>query len=339
MNNKKFDVFAIGNAIVDVIADADESLLERVNVAKGGMRLIDANEAREIRNLMGKAVETPGGSSANAIAGVASLGGRTAFSGKLGKDQPCEIFLDSLRAQGTRAALTVDSGFETGRCLILVTPDAERSMLACPGASLHAGPEDIDIDILQQSKITLVEGYIWSYEKGRKILETVIESSKTSGAKVALSLPNPEAITPARDEIFAQLENDIDIIFGNEEETLALYGVDAFDQAVRMARGNNYVAALTRSEKGSTLVHGDDVHEIPITPVHAVDATGAGDLYAAGLLYGLSQGWQLPRCGALASQTSANIVAQYGGQPRTSLASLVEKVGNSPVAHSSLNSG
>ena len=328
MNDKKFDVSAIGNAIVDVIADADESLLERVGVTKGGMRLIDAAEAREIRNLMGEAVETPGGSSANAISGVASRGGRTAFSGKLGKDQFCEIFLDSLRAQGTQAALTIDPAFETGRCLILVTSDAERSMLACPGASLHAGPEDLDTDILQQSRITLVEGYIWSYEKGRDILEAVIESSKTSGAKVALSLPNPEAIAPARDEIFAQLVDDIDIIFGNEEETLALYGVDDFGQAVRMARGNRYIAALTRSEKGSTLVQGDDVHEISITPVHAVDATGAGDLYAAGLLYGLSQGWELPRCGALASQTSANIVAQYGGQPRTSLAPLVEKVGN-----------
>ena len=326
MSNKNFDVFAIGCAIVDVIADADESFLERVRLAKGGMRLIDADEACEIYDLMGAKVESSGGSSANAIAGIASLGGRTAFSGKLGKDQLGEIFLHSLRGQGTKPALTIDPSLETGRCLILVTSDAERSMLACPGASLHAGPEDLDISVLQQSKITMVEGYTWSYEKGHKILETMIENSKTSGAKVALSLPNPEAITPARDKIFARLENDIDIILGNEEEMLTLYGVDDFDQAVRMARGNNYLAALTRSEKGSTLVQGETVYEIPITPVRAVDATGAGDLYAAGLLYGLSQGWELRRCGALASQTSAAIVTQYGGQPRTPLAHLIAKV-------------
>ena len=326
MNDSSFDVFAIGNAIIDVIADTDDAFLTRHEIAKGSMQLVDAQTSHDLYDKIGPAVEISGGSAANVIAGVASLGGATGFAGRVGDDALGEIFLHDLHAQGIHAALHIDADERTGHCLVLVTPDAQRSMRTYLGATAKLAAEDLDTDSMRQAKIILIEGYVWTSAQGRDILVASVAAARDCGARVALSLPNPDAIAAGRDELLARLDDSIDILFGNEEEMLALYGSDDFAQAVAAARGNDYLAALTRSEKGATLVQGDVMLEVPAQRVEPVDSTGAGDLYAAGLLYGLARGWSLERSGTLASRTAAHIIEQYGGRSRTPLAPLKEKV-------------
>lgn len=325
----RLDVFAIGNAIVDVVASVDEEFIAARAIAKGSMRLVSHEESRALYAEIPPALEISGGSAANVASGIASLGGRAAFSGRLGRDQIGEIFLHDLRAQGIAAAVSQDASEPTGHCLVLVTPDTQRSMRTHLGAAAHFTAADLRMpaagEAMEQAAVMLLEGYVWASPHGAEILAALRTAARKSGGRIALSLPNPEATAAGRAQLHAALGDSIDIVFGNEEEMLALYGVSDFAQAKAAAGGNAYLAVLTRSEKGSWLIQGDKSWEIPAHPAKAIDSTGAGDLYAAGMLYGLARGWEPPRCGDLASRVAADIVSQHGGRPRAPLAPLLQQ--------------
>lgn len=327
-DESRLDLFAVGNAIVDVVASVDDEFLAAHDIVKGSMRLVSHEESRALYAEIPPALEISGGSAANVASGIASLGGRAAFAGRLGRDQMGEIFLHDLRAQGIAAAVSQDASEPTGRCLVLVTPDAQRSMHTHLGAAARFAEADLRVpaagDAMKRAAITLLEGYVWASPHGAEILATLSSAAREHGGRIALSLPNTEAIAAGRDQLHAALGDSIDIVFGNEEEMLALYGVSDFAQAKQAAGGHAYLAVLTRSEKGSWLIQGGEAWEVPAHPANAIDSTGAGDLYAAGMLYGLARGWEPPKCGGLASRVAAHIVSQHGGRPRAPLAPLLQ---------------
>ena len=320
-------LFAIGNAIIDIISNSDEAFLARHRLAKGSMRLVDAEDINDLHRHIGPAVEICGGSAANVACGFAALGGDCAFTGRLGDDQPGALFLHDMHAQSIRTFIARDATRPTGRCLVLVTPDAQRTMRTHLGAASALCADDLNAEALARAKIILLEGYAWAGPGGGDILSACADIARRCAAKIALSLPNPEAIRANRAALHAGLRDSIDILFGNEEEMLALYDAENFSSAINAARTGGQtpprLIALTRSARGSVLLHGDEMLEIPAQPVEAVDSTGAGDLYAAGLLYGLAQEWPLPLCGNLAARAAARIICQYGARPRASFADLV----------------
>jgi sugar/nucleoside kinase (ribokinase family) len=328
MEGRRFDVIGIGNAIVDVIAHADDAFLDENGLNKGTMTLIDAARAEDLYRLMGAAKESSGGSAANTIAGLAALGGRGAFIGKLRNDQLGGIFRHDIAAMGvafdTAAAL---DGPPSARCLIFVTPDAERTMQTYLGASTELGPDDIDEDAISAAAITYLEGYLWDPPAAKQAFEKAASAAHRAGNTVALSLSDPFCVDRHRVDFLDLVESEVDILFANEEEILSLYQVDDFDEALQHVRGHCQVAALTRSEKGSVIISGDEVHVIDADPVaDVVDSTGAGDLYAAGFLFGLTQGRGLYDCGRLASISAAEVIGHYGARPEADLKVLAAPV-------------
>ncbi len=319
------DVVGIGNALVDVLTHADETLLARQGLVKGTMHLIDEARAHELYDAMGAGVEMSGGSAANTVVGVASFGGRAHYVGKVCDDQLGEVFGHDLRATGVgydtpRAA----NGPPTGRCLILVTPDAQRTMSTFLGASVRLGPGDIDRRLVSRAKILYLEGYLFDPPEAQEAFRRAATIAHEAGRKVALTLSDPFCVGRHRGAFLDLVEHHVDILFANEAEICALYEVDAFDAALGRVRGHCELAALTRSAKGSVLVDDGHVHTIRAHPVEAVvDTTGAGDLYAAGVLYGLSQGLDLPTCGRLGSLAAAEVIAHVGARPMVPLAQLV----------------
>ncbi|MFQ5773370.1 MAG: adenosine kinase [Kiloniellaceae bacterium] len=325
MVDQALDVVGIGNAIVDVLAQADEAFLAAQGLAKGAMTLIDAGRAEELYALMGPAVEVSGGSAANTVAGLASLGGRGAFIGKVRNDQLGGIFRHDVRAAGlTFETPAATEGPPTARCLILVTADAQRTMGTYLGASVDLGPGDLDADLIERAKVTYLEGYLWDAPAAKEAFVQAARRAHEAGRKVALSLSDPFCVERHR-ESFRDLVNDhIDLLFANEAEIRSLYEVEAFDAALQKARGHCEVAVLTRSARGSVILSGEEVHVIDAEPVErVVDTTGAGDLYAAGFLYGYTQGKPLYECGRIASIAAAEVVSHFGARPETPLARLV----------------
>ena len=295
MDNAKFDVTAIGNAIVDVIAQADDALLVAHNLPKGAMKLIDAEMAEKLYGIMGPGKEASGGSAGNTIAGIAMLGGKTAYIGKVADDQLGTIFTHDIRAVGVTYDTTpLVGGLPTARSLIFVTPDAQRTMQTFLGACTQLGPEDINMD-----HVTLVEGGLHG---GLPLGPAAREGGHArrgdegqgAGAKVSLTLSDAFCVARFRDEFLDLAEHYVDILFANESEILSLYQTEDFDDALQQVRKHCEIAALTRSEKGSVVVNGDEVHVIDaVKGVKVVDTTGAGDAYAAGFLYAYTQGTDL----------------------------------------------
>src|SRR4029453_13603219 len=284
---KTFDVTAIGNAIVDVIAQADDALLAAHNLPKGAMNLMDADMAEKRYAVMAGAKEASGGSAGNTIAGVAMLGGRTAYIGKVANDQLGKIFTHDIRAAGvTYDTPPLVNGLPTARSLIFVTPDAQRTMQTFLGACTQLGPEDINLDHVRSSKVVYMEGYLWDLPRGKQAMLDAAMKAKESGVKVSLTLSDAFCVARFRDEFLDLAEKYVDILFANESEILSLYQTEGFDDALQEVRKHCEIAALTRSEKGSVVVKGDEVHVIDaVKGVKVVDTTGAGDAYAAGFLY------------------------------------------------------
>ena len=324
MADAQIDVVGIGNAIVDVIAHADEATLDRHGLNKGTMTLIDAEQAHTLYEAMGPGRESSGGSVANSMAGLASLGGRGAFIGKVRNDQLGGIFRHDIRAAGTRFDTpAAESGTPTARCLIFVTPDAQRTMATFLGASTEFGPEDIDESLIAQAKITYLEGYLWDAPPAKEAFVQAAKTAHDAGKRVALSLSDPFCVERHRASFRELVENHVDILFANEAEITSLYEVATFDEALQHVRGHCEVAALTRSEKGSLVLSGEEVHVVDAAPVtQLVDTTGAGDLYAAGFLHGFTQGYSLYDCGRLGAISAGEIVSHVGARPETSLADL-----------------
>jgi sugar/nucleoside kinase (ribokinase family) len=320
----ELDVIGIGNALVDVLSQADERFLERQGLVKGTMHLVDEARAASLYEAMGPGVEISGGSAANTVVGVASFGGRAHYIGKVRDDQLGDVFGHDLRATGvgydTPRAIT---GPPTGRCLILVTPDAQRTMGTFLGASVRLGPNDIDRELIARGKILYLEGYLFDPPAAQEAFRRAAAIAHAAGRKVALTLSDPFCVERHRAEFLDLVEHHIDILFANEAEILALYQVPDFDAALARVRGHCELAALTRSAKGSVLVADGRAHVVRAEPVEAVvDTTGAGDLYAAGVLYGLSQGLDLPTCGRLGSLAAAEVISHVGARPMVPLAQL-----------------
>ena len=318
------DVLAIGNALVDVLTHADDERVRKLGLVKGTMSLVDEAQARALYEAMGPGVEISGGSAANTIVGVASFGGRAQYVGRVRDDQLGEVFGHDLRSTGvlyeTRRAT---EGPPTGRCLILVTPDAQRTMGTFLGASTGLGSSDIDEGLVARAKIVYLEGYLFDPPEAQAAFRKAAAAAHAAGRKVALTLSDPFCVGRHRAAFLDLLEHHVDILFANEGEVCALYEVADFDTALAKVRGHCEIAALTRSAKGSVLVSNGATHRIEAHPVSSVvDTTGAGDLYAAGVLYGLSRGFDLPTCGRLGSLAAAEVISHVGARPMVPLRSL-----------------
>lgn len=329
VENRRHDVVGIGNAIVDVLAHADDALLAELALNKGAMTLIDMAMAERLYARMGAAVESSGGSAANTIAGLAALGGRGAFIGKVRNDQLGGIFLHDIRAAGVTCPVpAATSGPPTARCLVFVTPDAQRTMQTYLGVSAELGPEDLDEATIRESAVTYLEGYLWDPPPAKQAFQKAATIAHEAGNMVALTLSDPFCVARHRLDFLDLVESHIDLLFANEAEIMALYQVSSFDAALQKVRRHCQVAALTRSEKGSVVVSGEEVHIVDAAPVaRVVDTTGAGDLYAAGFLFGLTRGLPLVQCGRIGALAASEIISHFGARPEADLAALVASIG------------
>lgn len=324
MVDRPLDVVGIGNAIVDVIAQADESFLAAEGLAKGSMTLIDEARGEAIYARMGVGIECSGGSAANTMGGIASFGGAGAYIGKVKIDQLGQVFRHDIQAVGVSfaTAAAVD-GPSTARCLVLVTPDAQRTMATYLGACVELGPEDLDPHAISTAKVTYLEGYLWDPPRAKQAFLDAARIAHESGRDVSLTLSDAFCVDRHRAEFRDLVENHVDILFANETELLSLTEAPDFDAAVAAIRGKCKVAALTRSEKGSVILRGDSTTSVAVERVdRVVDTTGAGDLYAAGFLFGYTRGLDMAACGRLASLAAAEVISHVGARPQTSLKRL-----------------
>ena len=325
MTEARLDVVAIGNAIVDVLAHADDAFLDSEGLAKGSMTLIDDDRARALYQSMGQGIEVSGGSAANTMAGLASLGARAGFIGKVRDDQLGDVFAHDLRALGVEfKTAPADSGPPTARSLILMTPDAQRTMNTYLGACAGLGPGDVDGDLIAAARITYLEGYLWDPPAAKQAFRKAMTAARQANRRVALTLSDAFCVDRYREEFVALAEAEVDILFANEAEITSLYEARDFDEALQQVRGHCQIAALTRGEKGSVIVSGDEVHVIDAEPVtRVVDSTGAGDLFAAGFLYGITHGLDLHASGRAGGIAAAEIISHFGARPETSLGALI----------------
>ena len=323
----RFDVLTIGNALVDVLAYADDDFVTRTGIERGAMTMVDEARSDEIYAEMGPATEISGGSAANTASGVASFGGRAAYIGRVSDDAFGKVFSHDLRSVGvhfeTPLAVT---GSPTGRCLVIVTPDAERTLCTFLGAGAELDESYIDEAVVASAAVTYLEGYVWDPPAAKEAVRRAAAIAHRADRLVALTLSDPFCVERHREEFLELIERDIDILFANEHEVTMLYEVDTFDEALHRVRGHCAIAALTRGPQGSVIVAGDDIHVIDAPPVDVIDTTGAGDLYAAGFLYGLTHGHELATCGRLASLAAAEVISHLGARPAEVLAELARPV-------------
>lgn len=324
-----YDVAAIGNAIVDVIAPASDDFLADQGLIKGSMALIDDETAVTLYSRMAAAVEASGGSAGNTVAGVASLGGRGVHIGKIGRDELGEVFAHDMDAIGARfAGGRMDDGTPTGRCLINVTPDGERTMSTSLGAAALLSPADVDPAVIEAAKIVYLEGYLFDPTEARRAFAKAAGLARASDRLIALTLSDAFVIDRHRPALLGFIDTEVDILFANAAEITSLFQTDDFDAAVEAVRGRAKIAAVTCGEKGSVIVAGDAIHRIAAAPVQkVVDTTGAGDQYAAGFLFGLAQGRALDYCGRLGSLAAAEVISHYGPRPQVSLRDLAIAAG------------
>jgi sugar/nucleoside kinase (ribokinase family) len=327
MTAKSLDVVGIGNAIVDVLVQADERFLGDHGLTKGTMALVDEAQAERLYASVGAGLETSGGSAANTLAGIAQLGGRAGFIGRVRDDQLGAIFSHDIRAVGTRFETpSVTSGPSTARCLILVTPDAQRTMCTYLGASVALEPEDLDLEMVAQAQVLYLEGYLWDSDAAKRAFIAAAEVARAHGGEVALSLSDAFCVERHRESFQELVDGHVDILFANEMEITSLYRSNSFEEAVEQVSGRCRVAALTRSEQGSLVLADGQSHRIePVELGPLVDTTGAGDLYAAGFLHGWTRGETPVRCGRLGSLCAGQVVTQLGPRPQVNLAELVER--------------
>lgn len=320
------DVVGVGNAIVDVLTHVDDGFLSSQGLVKGSMNLIDADRAETLYQLMGPGVEMSGGSAANTLAGLASLGGCGAYIGKVHDDELGLIFRHDIRSSGVRFEVQPTSSRPpTARCLILVTPDAQRTLNTYLGACVLLGPEDVDEDLVSAAQMTYLEGYLFDRPAAKAAFRKAAAVAQGAGRRVALALCDSFCVERHRADFLELVEHQVDIVFANEAEITALFETADFEAAMAAVRPRCEIAALTRSEKGSVIVSGDQTVRVPAKKVErVVDTTGAGDLYASGFLYGLTRGMGLEACARLGSACAAEVIGHFGARPEMELRSLVE---------------
>jgi sugar/nucleoside kinase (ribokinase family) len=328
--SRPLKVTAIGSAIVDVLAIVDDRFLLAHNVAKGVMTLVDEHRAQTLHAALPSPREIAGGSAANTMAGLASLGATGAFLGKVKRDRLGEIFASDMSAIGLRyRTKKAEGGPATGCCLIAVTPEGERSMSTYLGANLEFSVGDLDAQDIQDADVLYIEGYLWDAPLAREACLKAIEIAKHSGTKVAFTISDPFVAGRYREDFLEMLSGrNFDILFANEEEAKSLFEVDEFDQVFQRVHDWGGIGALTRSEKGCVIACDGDVHVIDAAPVdRVVDTTGAGDQFAAGFLFGLTHGKPLQDCGKLGAIAAAEVISHLGARPKTSLKTVAAKAG------------
>jgi sugar/nucleoside kinase (ribokinase family) len=320
-----FDVLGIGNAIVDVISRADDAFLSQHGLVKGSMMLIDEERAETLYAAMGPGIEVSGGSCGNTMAGIASFGGKGAYVGKVRDDQLGKVFGHDISAVGVSFQTPkAQVGPATARCLILVTPDAQRTMNTYLGACTGLGPDDIDPKLVDSAQVTYVEGYLWDAPAAKQAVLKAFDTAHASGRLVSITLSDSFCVHRYREEFRDLVRNKIDILFGNEAEIKSLYEVDTFEEAMEATRQEAKIAVLTRSEKGSLVLKGSETWSVPAAPVaKVVDTTGAGDLYASGFLFGFTHGKPLAECARLGGLAAAEIISHVGARPEQALRSFV----------------
>jgi adenosine kinase len=330
MASPRYDVLGIGNAIVDVIARAEDDFLLKQGMHKGGMALIDETRAQEIYDAMGPAIEVSGGSAANTIVGVASFGARSAFVGKVKDDPLGRVFKHDIRAAAvtfkTKASL---DGPATARCYVIVTPDGERTLNTFLGAAQNLYPTDVDANLISSAAITYLEGYLWDPPHAKDAFRRAATIAHYSGRQVALTLSDAFCVDRYRAEFLDLIKNGtVDIVFANERELHSLYQTADFDTAVKALRADAKLAVITRSEKGCVIVTHKHVEAVPAHPIErVVDATGAGDLFAAGFLFGLARGIDHRVAAQLGSLAAAEVIQHIGARPEISLKTLAQQNG------------
>lgn len=324
------DVVAIGSALVDVLVRLSDDELARFDLPKGSMSLVDLERAESIHAEITGAIEVSGGSVANTMAGLASLGGRAGFVGKVTGDRLGRVFTEDIRAAGVTFEPIGDdatgAGMGTGRCLVLVTEDAVRTMATYLGAASTVVPADLPLDLVARSKIVYLEGYLWDLPPAIEAMRRAISAGHEADASVALSLSDPFCVDRHQHEFLDLLREDIDVLLGNEDEIMALFSATSFDSAIEAAEETGLLVAATRGAKGSVVTTPHGPVAIPAAPVERVlDTTGAGDLFAAGFLYGLTHGADPTRCAELGSLCAGEIIGHLGARPETDLRFLAEE--------------
>jgi sugar/nucleoside kinase (ribokinase family) len=330
MSDPRYDVLGIGNAIVDLIARAEDDSLLALGMRKGAMTLIDEARARSIYDAMGPAIEISGGSAANTTVGVASLGGRAAFIGKVKDDDLGRVFAHDIRAAGVAFSNSLASdGPATARSYILVTPDGERTMNTYLGAAQNLGPPDIDIATVAAAAITYLEGYLWDPRDAKDAFLKAAAAAHAAGRLVALTLSDAFCVDRWRDEFIELVRGrTVDVLLANESELHSLYQTADFDTALKAVRSDAKLAVITRGEMGCVVIAGGETHAVAACPVErVVDSTGAGDLFAAGFLFGLARGSDLATAARIGGLAAAEVIQHIGARPQSSLKILAEQQG------------
>jgi sugar/nucleoside kinase (ribokinase family) len=323
------DVVAVGNALVDVLSLEGDEFVERFSLQKGSMELIDAARGEELYAAMGPAVEVSGGSAANTMAGIASFGGRAGFIGRVRDDQLGTVFAHDIRAAGvTFPCEPVTTGQPTGRCLIVVTPDGERTMNTLLGASSELGPDDVLSDFVTSASITYLEGYLFDREIAGEAFHKAADAAHAAGGKVALTLSDAFCVERFLEPFRTLVSDQIDVLFGNADELRLLFDAPDVASAMTQAEGHCNIVAITCGADGALLSMGGQRLQVPAAPVdRVVDTTGAGDLFAAGFLFGLTQGRDLETCGRLGALAAAEVISHVGARPETPLRELAAAAG------------
>ena len=321
----QYDVVGVGNALVDMIAMVDDAFLGANDMVKGSMALIETDRAVQLTSAVGQSTRTSGGSGANTLAGVASLGGDVAFIGKVADDDLGREFASDMSTIGVDfRSGGPDASIPTGRCIIAVTPDAQRTMNTFLGISTLLSFDDLDAGIISSGAILYLEGYLFDRDEAKEAFRKAAALAHSHGRVVSLTLSDSFCVDRHRDDFRALVRDEIDLLFANEDELLSLYETSDFDEAVSLLRHDCHIAAVTRSEKGSVIVTRDDVHAVPAHPVaQVVDTTGAGDLFAAGFLRGLTQGKALTDCARIGAIAAAEVISHVGPRPSVPLVGLL----------------
>ncbi|MBZ5762997.1 MULTISPECIES: adenosine kinase [Rhizobium] len=326
----RFDVLTVGNAIVDIIARCDDQFLIDNAITKAAMNLIDAERAELLYSRMGPAIEASGGSAGNTAAGIANFGGKAAYFGKVAKDQLGEIFTHDIRALGVHYETAPKETLPpTARSMIFVTEDGERSMNTYLGACVELGPEDVEADVVADSKVIYFEGYLWDPPRAKDAIRECARIAHENGREVSMTLSDSFCVGRYRDEFLELMRSGtVDIVFANRQEALSLYETEDFEEALTLIARDCKIAAVTMSEDGAVILRGSERYEVDAIELdELVDTTGAGDLFASGFLYGYTQGRELRDCGKLGCLAAGTVIQQIGPRPDKSLSKLAKEAG------------
>jgi len=326
MTQKKFKVIAIGNAIVDVLSHVNDDFINAMDVQKGMMRLISEGEANKLCTEINIENTVSGGSAANTIAGLGMFGNKVAFIGKVNSDEFGDSFERDMSKCGVHCDVNrADQKYTTAKSIILVTPDANRTMNTYLGISGHLSPNDVDEALIRDSEIIYCEGYLWDREEAKEAMRKAFNIAKEEGSVVSYSLSDSFCVDRHRNDFLDLIKNHANIVFANESEIMSLFEADFFEDAVKKCQDAGIIFAITRGELGSVVIHKDKIYEVGVEPIDKlVDTTGAGDLYAAGFLHGYINGKSLDECGRFGAIAAAEIITHFGARPKRALPDLID---------------